>query len=827
MSVTKINICGRIYGKDVELELFPLVADSKDKYCKWTTLYGDNGTGKSTLSHALYKYENQGVATGTNEDDVYVTNLGVLPENVYVYNDDFREGRLHFENSALGAIMMTSLQASKRTELKDAEASLDNAIKQNNSIQKDYDNEIKNFNDEEKSLISAFKGNGSWADTERKIKHLKRNSSITIKDIENFYTTGSRSGHLSKEKINALEKQLEEGVQNISNIEPTTEHIPKLDSPDREKTEKLINNAVLYCQQSISLSVTDSEISRNLQEPVVKIPESEDYLSKHPKFCKLCLQSLSEEHISEVLEEIQKLRRMDEVQQFSLKGGKINKKLEEVIDMLPSLNVAQKKNIKASDQLKFEQQMSNFKVFIEEIEKYVTLKKDSPTTAIKNDIVVNADDKCGNFFSAVSEINLLIDNFNSQIDEYNNNKLALSNLNRQVAIEKNRGFYNKWKDAKLLKEKAEENLQDSQKNVISAKAKYQRLQGEVNGRTTQLAMDKINRELSIIFLSDDRLRLEENPNESGTYKVISRGQPVQLSNLSTGEKSAISLAYFFSIPYENKAADFHFDQDSLFVLDDPISSVDRTNEIGLFSLLENELSDLIKNHVSKNCQLQVLAMTHSSQVFYTLQQIGGRIYGGKKQREFASKQLTLVSKVGDQRSVKPILKNRNEIDLSYRRLIKDVYNWTVSNDNQDTTDQCMIPGYLIGNMTRRILEEYGYFNFDKSGRQILSDQNILNYIKIASGLSESICDKIKSTKFHIWLNAESHGEDKANTGDKIHADSIGENEMLNETKLILIFLDAVHQTGLGSLISNKTKDIKRINQRIMRWKEELEGKEIS
>ncbi|WP_155403269.1 hypothetical protein [Bifidobacterium bifidum] len=91
-------------------------------------------------------------------------------------------------------------------------------------------------------------------------------------------------------------------------------------------------------------------------------------------------------------------------------------------------------------------------------------------------------------------------------------------------------------------------------NLMIFKKKLNEAKDEL--RRTNIQMDHLNSALSLIFLSPNRLSLEGTPN--GEYGIYVRGKRVSLSNLSAGEKNAIALSYFFSMPYENRSEEYFF-----------------------------------------------------------------------------------------------------------------------------------------------------------------------------------------------------------------------------------------------------------------------------
>lgn len=120
----------------------------------------------------------------------------------------------------------------------------------------------------------------------------------------------------------------------------------------------------------------------------------------------------------------------------------------------------------------------------------------------------------------------------------------------------------------------------------------------------QIAVDRMNAFLRNIFYEKDRLVVE--PYE-GKYRVRSRGKYLSSKNISVGERNALALSYFFVKINENKKMSDFYRDECLLVLDDPLSSFDFENKLGVYSLLFSQLDGLLR--ANKNSKAIVL--THS------------------------------------------------------------------------------------------------------------------------------------------------------------------------------------------------------------------------
>ena len=142
-------------------------------------------------------------------------------------------------------------------------------------------------------------------------------------------------------------------------------------------------------------------------------------------------------------------------------------------------------------------------------------------------------------------------------------------------------------------------------------------------------MEEINSDLEYIFYSNKRLQIK---NEGNKYILYSNNKKVNPVNVSMGERNAIGLCYYFNYIMKNKEKNKAYDSKYLLVIDDPISSFDMENQIGMLSYLKSKLSQYIKG----NRESKILILTHDIQSFYNLNKIIVEIYEciGKKKSEY-------------------------------------------------------------------------------------------------------------------------------------------------------------------------------------------------
>jgi wobble nucleotide-excising tRNase len=99
-------------------------------------------------------------------------------------------------------------------------------------------------------------------------------------------------------------------------------------------------------------------------------------------------------------------------------------------------------------------------------------------------------------------------------------------------------------------------------------------------------VDFINDGLKYVFFSENRLTVGV---ENDYYVLKSNGKSVKPRNISLGERNILSLCYFFTELLNNVDEKDVHKSECLIVLDDPVSSFDLENRVGIISYLKSLL----------------------------------------------------------------------------------------------------------------------------------------------------------------------------------------------------------------------------------------------
>lgn len=137
---------------------------------------------------------------------------------------------------------------------------------------------------------------------------------------------------------------------------------------------------------------------------------------------------------------------------------------------------------------------------------------------------------------------------------------------------------------------------------------------EAERKNIDIAVDLINKGLKYIFFSKGRLEIIV---EGDKHKLLSNGQPVLPSKISVGERNIIGLCYFFASMFQGKDDKNVFKDECLIIVDDPVSSYDFENKIGILSFLKLKLSQFLNGNLNS----KAIILTQDLLSFFDIEKI--------------------------------------------------------------------------------------------------------------------------------------------------------------------------------------------------------------
>lgn len=372
--------------------------------------------------------------------------------------------------------------------------------------------------------------------------------------------------------------------------------------------------------------------------------------------------------------------------------------------------------------------------------------------------------------------------YNSVIASKRTTEATLLRLNNELAHFEIQDAYTSLCNQRIAQAAATE----AYNNLVSEiqALEVQRQQLDAQRKNFQIAADKINQSLEYIFYARGRLELELGADQ--LYHLKSHGHPVKPEQISCGERNALALCYYFTEIARDTDARNLYASEALLVIDDPVSSFDLENRVGILSFLRFKLSQVL----SSCATTKVLIMTHDISVLLdldkALEEISKRCNTQGINAEYLlfhlrEKQLTSFT-------------NRRPPKYNeYTALLQQVYAYA----KNPTPDQELV----IGNMMRRVLEAFSTFSYKKGIHDVSLDANVLALLP-----DDSSRMYFQNSMYRLVLNSESHFEEAVRGAPEASFFShLSTDEKQRTAKDILCFIYKVNELHLLSHIPNAKK----------------------
>jgi wobble nucleotide-excising tRNase len=318
---------------------------------------------------------------------------------------------------------------------------------------------------------------------------------------------------------------------------------------------------------------------------------------------------------------------------------------------------------------------------------------------------------------------------------------------------------------------------------------------DLNGRRKHIdiAVDIINNGLKYIFFAENRLNIER---DGDFYKLLSNGHPVLPKNISVGERNIIGLCYFFTSIMTDKNKNTAYNDEYLIIIDDPISSYDFENKVGILSFLKHKLSQFLTGNVNS----RTIVMTHDLPTLFNFQKICKELVDEWK-KIFRGKALEFHTWELKNCTLEPFNhENRQE----YTKLIKLIYDYGCGKASEYDI--------VIGNIMRQVLEAFATFEY-KTGIDKVSTDEIL--------LENKMCNKHKSyfknLMYRIVLNNGSYRKEQTQSMEIDFLSVISETEKRRTAKEIICFIYLLNKEHALAHLGD-------VNSTVQEWCEDIKNR---
>lgn len=405
---------------------------------------------------------------------------------------------------------------------------------------------------------------------------------------------------------------------------------------------------------------------------------------------------------------------------------------------------------------------------------------------------------------AITSFNVSANIVNKEVDDLNlsvKNATTLRNqlldLNNQIARIDAKDAITRYVVAKKELDTAEKELHEAVKKRL--KLVNERRTEEAKMSMTDIAANVINGFLANVFFDSSRFVLVPY---ADVYKIESHGKSVKPNEVSTGERNILALCYFFS---EGGKLKFEGSEDSdpqYIILDDPISSFDMENRIGICSLIRERAAHILES----NSDSLITVMTHdigiATELKNTFDDLGSVSKGTSDY--FITDYFELC---GDETHELAIKKSH------YSVLLKRAYDFATS--NQEDVEE----SYVIGNILRRILEGYSSFNYGLGIERLSRDRDLSIRFGPASRL-------ITNVMYRLALNDESHLKECLDAlNPPITFDRYSYQEKATIAQCVFVILDYLDKDHIVKQLDHFKVSKKDISEHISEWRKKFISEE--
>lgn len=759
--IVGIKLLGGGFVNSVELRFFDPLDGNKAKLPKGTILYGRNGSGKSTIAKAIKKivkggYSHITQATALDKDGNIIALTEDEKARVFVFDEEFVDSNIKLQEAGLNTIVMLGQQVDLANQIQQAESELNVAKQEYEKQQVLISNEYENRNNSKSPLFYidqmryALQGDENWAGRDKIIKDGRHNTGVKDETYKQFLSASPEKSRdeliiLFNEKLKAL-YQAQKGDAAIN---------AKVPSLSMEYDDLAVKNLLAIKIEKPILSEREKYLLQLVQngQSNILVDMADVFGNELTKECPFCLQPLDDDYKKSLFDSVQKiLSKIVEQHQQELRKYIAN---EVKIDFSAYEKLNDKKSI-------CENMIEQINRIIGENNQKLQSKITNPYSPIDIDeTTVSA--LLGDLADALIKLEESRLEFNKSVQATVPIKKELNKINAEIAYYDIYDLSIKYTAQQQEYTRAKQ-IEVEKKNVFLQKKQLVD-ELEANRKNIQIALNVINNSLKYIFFSNDRLRIEYRDD---TYVLLANGHSVKPSEVSLGERNIIALCYFFANIMQNKEITTTYDKEYLLIIDDPISSFDIENKIGIMSFLKYQLGKFLIG----NIDTKALVMTHDLLTFYDLDKVFEELIG-ECSRRFQGQKLKFNRYELNLQNLQ-IFKYRQRQE--YTELVKAIYDYALGNGNSYEI--------TIGNILRQVLEAFATFQYKKGIEEVSTDSYILDALP-----EEEYKLYFYNLMYRLVLHGGSHREEQVKALDDMNFFSVISNTDKQRTaKDVLCFI---------------------------------------
>lgn len=667
-------------------------------------LYGNNGTGKSTISNMI-----RAISRGENVETCEVVWEESTPLDCFVYNKAFVDENFTSENIpgvfTLGAdnIELQRQIAEKNAECRTQRQEFDKQLRSIDKVEKDFQDKTgmfcstvwsQGFKLYEKDFSQAFIGY-----TRDKVKFANR--------LLEVYETLIEGEELDYVKI----KQKYDQIYAVNSFVKPSINIPI------DTISPLHANSIL---KKIIVGNQDVEVSALIKRlnNADWVHQGVHYLQMDNETCPFCQQQTITNSFRRQIESFFDESYVQNINELKSFRAAYQNAIHQYMENLREVIAFVKENqLPEFDEGVYESLLDAVSVILNENLNKVDSKLQSPSLIIE---LQNITEIHGKILDVISKCNEAIAQDNAIVSNLENEKRTIiSTVWKYVAFSQ-KSTIDGYKRDKLGANKGKERLLGKKNEINTIIETLQKEIDELQESVTSVlpTVGEINRQLAFYGFTNFSIVATE---DGLHYQIKREDGSIALNTLSEGEKTFITFLYFMQLIKGNYVRERAL-SDRVIVIDDPISSLDSNVLFLVSSLLKEEIKKIRKD--KEYFIKQLLILTHNVYFFKETSFIDGRTQEVEELRYWILRKAANVTSI-------QAYGTKNPIKNSYE-MLWDEYKQSAGQN-----------GVAVQNVIRRIIEHY----FKTLGRY--KDEEILE--KFEDPTEREICRSLM-----CWINDGSH-----------------------------------------------------------------------
>lgn len=760
--ISTVEVQGGLFASLTPFSLFEPKDGNDYKTVKGALLYGRNGSGKSTIARAFRKARGEEQpaimqVSFVDKDGKSVTLSDDEKKKIFVFDEDFVNEKVKLKEDHLDTIIMLGEAADLAGKIEQAEKDRDSArtvYEMKEVALKEYmdDNNSKSPANYLSKIGKVLRGDDAWAGRNRRICGARQNTQVkedTYKKFIDLTPPKTRSDLIVE--FNEQMRVLETAKSGSSKINSKVPTLPESYNQYDDETiidllAKKIEKPELSEREQYLMGLVEAGKTNELSR------QAAFFRNPDVKECPYCFQLVDDEYKTNLVASIEKvLSKTVEEHQKSLQGWIYNDVSIDIsqFSSLPSYETC----CGIIDKINTAIQTYN-KLIQQKIEKpYLSIMASNQGIA---KLMEQLSENLAILESEKEEYNKKATNTAPIINKLNeiNSHIAHYDINDLVA-----GYNKQQKEFKI----AEKEFNDAKSDYDTKSKAVEDL--DAQRKSVQLALDIMNACLKYIFFAEDRLRIDYT---DGEYRLYSHGKRVRPCDVSVGERNIIGLSYFFTSIMEGQEKKDVYGKEYLLIIDDPVSSFDTENRIGIFSFLKYMLGMFLEgNEFSK-----AFVMTHDLMTFYDIYKLFEEIINCCKKKNYTHKPKFNRFEIVDGAIKLFEYKNRQE----YTEILELIYEFGQGNSAEHDL--------IIGNLMRQALEAFATFQYKKGIEDVSTDPDILDLLPESAYRSY-----YENLMYRLLLHGGSHREEQIKAmKDYDFFSLISEAEKKRTAKEVLCFI---------------------------------------